>query len=154
MKVLFVCLGNICRSPMAQGVFQKIVDDHGLTESYEISSAGTNPFMFGHHFHKNTLAILEQNGINLEGRSRTVDYDDLVFFDHILALDTSVQTDLLDLDIKKEFVHKIQCLMEYATNPPAVLDVPDPYYGGIEGFEHSYKLISDCCKNLFEKVNK
>ena len=139
---------------MAHGILQNMIEKNKLVGQIEVGSAGTNPLMFGHPYHKSTIKVLAIHGIEFHGRSRTIDYDDLVYFDYILALDNSIKSDLLDLDIRKEFVQKIDCLLSYATKPPSVLDVPDPYYGTFENFEDCYTMIHDACTNLFQKIKK
>src|SRR5689334_4302075 len=124
IRVLFVCMGNICRSPMAEGVFQHLIDQAGLSDKIKIDSAGTAGYHAGERAHRGTLTMLEQNGIRYDGRSRQLTRQDLKDFDYIVAMDDDNLADIKTLGSSQS---KVVRLLDYAPHQP-VREVPDPYY--------------------------
>ncbi|MHC4924952.1 MAG: low molecular weight protein-tyrosine-phosphatase [Planctomycetota bacterium] len=150
-SVLFVCLGNICRSPLAEGVFRHLVDEAGLGGHFDIDSAGTGAWHVGEPPDGRMTMVAEQHGISLDSRARQVEAEDLDRFDLILAMDRSNLRELQRMvDLSGADV-RVQLLREY--DPAGDGDeVPDPYYGGATGFEHVYTMVHRSCEALLEDV--
>jgi protein-tyrosine phosphatase len=139
IKVLFVCLGNICRSPMAEAVFQKLVNDAGLGGKFKIDSAGTSGWHNGERAHAGTLEVLRRNGITYNGRSRQFTHADLETFDYIVVMD---RANLVDVHrILGTVEPSVTMFLQYANKAGTVnvTEVPDPYYTG--GFDEVYRMI-------------
>ena len=150
-SVLFVCLGNICRSPLAEGVFQHLVQQEGLEDRFEIDSAGTGAWHVGEPPDGRASMIARDHGISLDSRARQVEAEDFERFDLILAMDRSNLHELQRMvDLSGADV-KVHLLREY--DPEGDGDeVPDPYYGGSGGFEHVYKMVRRSCEALLEDI--
>lgn len=150
-KVLFVCLGNICRSPSAEGVFTHIVDKSNLTDQFTIDSAGTAAYHTGeradHRMRKHAL----NRGIELTSRARQIDKSDLEEFDYILCMDRSNFRNVSALDSDKRYADKIKMMTDYAKEL-SYNEVPDPYYGGPQGFELVLDILEDSCEGLLEVI--
>ena len=138
-KILFVCLGNICRSPAAQGVFQSIVDSRGRADEFLVDSAGT------------MRAAASRRGYDLTHRARPVSVTDFLEFDLIIAMDDSNFTDLMHLAPSVESSRKIKRMADYFTGQ-SMTYVPDPYYMGHEGFELVLDLLENACGNLYDSL--
>jgi len=148
-RVLFVCMGNICRSPMAEAVFNQLLADRGLTEHYEVDSAGTGAWHAGELADPRTRATLTQHAIPYNGRARQVRLFDFDHFDHIIAMDHDIRQNLLRLDPSAD--SKITLLLDWDPNA-RTQEVPDPYYGGPDGFKHIYTLITNACTELLNQL--
>lgn len=150
IKVLFVCLGNICRSPMADGIFQQLVNEAGLGDKISVDSAGTGSWHVGERAHRGTQAILKKHGIPYDGRARQVNKQDMNAPNSwIIAMDDNNVSDL-----KRTFGDHLHLyrLLEFATNHPHERNVPDPYYTG--GFDYVYELVRDGCEGLLAAIRK
>jgi len=151
VKVLFVCLGNICRSPTADGVFRKLLADQGLTDRITVDSCGTSDWHIGKAPDQRTQTTAHKRGYDLSVlRARTVHMADFEQFDHILAMDESNLKDLLDM-APLHLHGKIHLFLEYAP-ASGLTAVPDPYYDGDDGFEHVLDLVEVACGGLLEAV--
>jgi protein-tyrosine phosphatase len=151
IKVLFVCMGNICRSPTAEGVFTKLVDDKGARNRFLIDSAGTHAYHVGESPDSRAQQTARRRGINLSTiRARKVHSDDFEHFDYILAMDSDNYHILLDAS-PSEYQHKVKLFLEYAPDRHET-DVPDPYYGGPDGFEHVFDLVADASEGFYNSV--
>ena len=150
-RVLFVCLGNICRSPAAEGVMRRFVDDAGLADQVHIDSAGTAGWHTGKRADERMRAAALNRGYDLTSRARQVKAPDLRTFDLILAMDQQNLQDLRGLDSEGLHGAKVQLFCDFCTDH-AERQVPDPYYGGPEGFEQVLNLLEDGCRNLLAKV--
>ena len=148
IHVIFVCLGNICRSPMAEAVFQQIVDDEGLSDQIKIDSAGTGSWHVGERAHRGTRNILARNGIRYQGRARQITNADMDPAHYVVAMDSNNLADL-----KRRFgVHPhLYKLLDFA-NGTQERDVPDPYYTG--NFAYVYQLVEDGCRGLLEMIRR
>ena len=145
-KILFVCLGNICRSPLAEGIMLHLKQKYALP--LEIDSAGTSDYHIGESPDKRTIANAKRNGIDLSNlRARQFELSDFDKFDHIFVMDSSNYTDVLSLS-KAQTQHKKVSLLLQFTGNQKLLEVPDPFYGGDESFEHVFDLIYHACDNL------
>jgi low molecular weight protein-tyrosine phosphatase len=153
IKVLFVCMGNICRSPTAEGVFNKLLDDLGTTNRFLVDSAGTHAYHVGESPDNRAQQTAHNRGVKLSGiRARKVSFSDFEQFDHILAMDTDNYQILLDAS-PDEYHHKIKLFLDFAPEHEEN-NVPDPYYGGPNGFEHVFDLVEDASKGFYQTVLK
>jgi len=153
VKVLFVCLGNICRSPTADGVFRKLLADRGLTDRITVDSCGTGDWHIGKAPDQRAQAAASKRGYDLSVlRARTVHSGDFDQFDFILAMDESNLRDLLDM-APLHLHGKIRLFLEYAPNA-GLTAVPDPYYDGDGGFEHVLDLVEEACDGLLETIKE
>lgn len=151
LKICFVCLGNICRSPTAEGIFQHIVNREGLASFFEIDSAGTAAYHVGEPANSRSRDIAEKNGIKLLSRARKFEPLDLTYFDLIIAMDRENIRDIQALDSKKEHLSKI-FLLRFFDPVPEDQQVPDPYYGGLDGFKEVFDIVTRSCEALLEQI--
>ena len=152
VRVLFVCLGNICRSPSAEGVFRHYVTEQGAAEDYEIDSAGLIAVHEGELPDGRMRAHAARRGYTLDSRSRPISYEDFFYYDYIIGMDESNRERLLEKAPTAELAEKVSLLTDWA--PDAAKDhVPDPYYGGAEGFEHVLDLLEHCLPQLQRQIH-
>jgi protein-tyrosine phosphatase len=143
-------MGNICRSPTAEGVFRHHVQESGLLDQVLIDSAGTHAYHQGEPPDRRSQAAAERRGFELSGiRARRVADEDFERFDLVLAMDKLNHVTLIERS-PAEYHAKIQLFLEYSNGPES--DVPDPYYGGATGFEHVLDLVEDASKGLLESI--
>ena len=155
ISVLFVCLGNICRSPIAEACFHHRVEKEGLSSFFRIDSAGTSDWHKGESYHHHTNKICEEKKTSTIGKSRPLRAEDLTFFDYIYAMDTKNRRDICSLDKTKDYHHKVFHILEYGNKKHSEgMDVPDPYHGGKNMFEHVYELIDDSCEEILQYITK
>jgi len=146
-RLLFVCLGNICRSPMAEGVFRHVAEANGLLHLFEIDSAGMGDWHQGEAPDARAQKAAHDRGMDISGQAaRKVELEDFDNFDLFLAMDASNVADLYDV-APQAARHKIRRFLEYAPHPDTY-DVPDPYYGGVAGFDHALDLIEAAAEGL------
>jgi protein-tyrosine phosphatase len=154
VRLLFVCLGNICRSPTAEGVMRHLVREAGLDGVVTVDSAGTGSWHIGNGPDPRSAAAARIRGIVLEGAARQVTAADFRAFDLLVAMDESNRGDLMRLAPDDASREKVVALREF--DPVAVgagdLDVPDPYYGAEDGFEHVLDVVERACRGLLEHV--
>ena len=145
IRVLFVCTGNICRSPMAEAVFQNFVDQQGLTDRFEIESAGTAAYHVGERPHIGTQRVLKQNNVPLaeNKQAAAINRSTLHDVDHVIALDSGHV-----MELKK--LKPVKRMLEFATGTH-LMDVPEPYYE--ENFEEVFDLVADGCKGLLKHIS-
>ena len=146
MKLLFVCLGNICRSPTAEGVMRSLVREAGLEDRIEIDSAGTGGWHVGAPPDERATATAARRGITLEGAARKFTPADFDRFDLILAMDAQNLRDMQALAPDEEARAKVRLL-----RGPG-LDVPDPYYGTGDGFEVVLDQVEEACRKLLDEI--
>lgn len=151
MRVLFVCLGNICRSPTAEGVFRALVERAGLSDQIEIDSAGTAAWHIGKSPDARAQAAAAMRGYDLSPlRGRQVSAADFARFDFVLAMDRSNLADLL-AQCPAEQRHKVRLFLSFSSQWQNH-EVPDPYYGGAEGFDHVLDMIEDASLGLLNAI--
>ena len=151
-SILFVCMGNICRSPTAEGVFRKFVEDAELTDEIRVESAGTHAYHTGEPPDKRAQAAAKRRGYSLEGiRARRVAETDFAEFEHILAMDEHNLSVLRDLQ-PRESISSVTLFLDFSTDRKT--EVPDPYYGGSAGFERVLDLVEDASRGLLQHIEK
>ncbi len=153
VKVLFVCMGNICRSPTAQGVFTGLLRRHGLEGRVLVDSAGTHAYHVGSAPDPRASAAAAKRGADLSSqRARKVAAEDFVTFDYILAMDRD-NLEILEALCPPEQRDKLRLLLEFAPDT-GVDEVPDPYYGGVAGFERVLDLIEVAAEGLLREIGE
>lgn len=153
IKILFVCLGNICRSPAGEGVMKRLVEERGLAHRFEIDSAGTYSGHQGQLPDPRMRRHASRRGYILTHRARPVGSEDFDHFDIIVAMDESNRRNLMQMAATAEQQSKIVMLGNYIVKLRAHYDyVPDPYYEGAEGFELALDLLEDACENLLNDI--
>ena len=152
VSVLFVCMGNICRSPTAEGVFRHFVQEAGLVDRIRIDSAGTHAYHTNEPADRRASAAAERRGYSLTNmRARRVSEEDFEQFDFIIAMDQLNHVTLVD-QADAEHHDKIHLFLEFASGPED--DVPDPYYGGAKGFERVLDLVEDASRGLLDTLKE
>ena len=150
-RLLFVCLGNICRSPMAEGVFRRVAEEEGVMHLFEIDSAGMGDWHIGQAPDTRAQEAAQRRGIDISGQSaRQVTRGDFHEFDLLIAMDGSNIAELTEL-APKEARHKIRRFLDYAPHT-GTKDVPDPFYGGRDGFDHALDLIEAAARGLLAEL--
>ena len=152
-KLLFVCLGNICRSPSAENIMNHLIEQAGLSEKISCDSAGTGGYHIGAAPDRRMTAAAERRGITLKGQARQFHKSDFEKFDLILAMDRDNYQDILSLDPGGKYQDKVRLMCDFATHHREK-EVPDPYYGGTEGFDNVIDLLWDACEGLLHYVVK
>lgn len=154
MRLLFVCMGNICRSPTAEAVMRAVVAREGLGDVVEIDSAGTGGWHVGDPPDARSTEAAKRRGIVMEGAARQVTEADFEAYDLLLAADRQNVEALRAVAPDADAAAKVRLLREF--DPEAVaagdLEVPDPYYGGPDGFEHVLDLVEAACEGLLDEV--
>ena len=151
ISILFVCMGNICRSPTAEGVFRHYVSQAGLNASVVIDSAGTHAYHVGEPPDRRAQAAAERRGMSLQGiRARRVADEDFERFDFVIAMDDDNLQRLKD-QAPPEHHPKLRLFLEYSSGSER--EVPDPYYGGASGFERVLDLVEDASRGLLETLS-
>lgn len=152
MKVLFVCLGNICRSPAAEGVFIHLIKQLGLENQFTVDSAGTSSFHVGEPADSRMRNHASLRGIELPSRARQFLAQDFEDFDWIITMDDSNYKNCLKFATKDHHKEKLLKMSDFAPES-GLSEVPDPYYGGAEGFEVVLDMVTEGSKNLIKKFS-
>ncbi len=152
-RLLFVCLGNICRSPAAEAVFLHKVDNKGLSDQFLVDSAGTGGWHVGNQADQRMRQAALKRGIEIKSRARQIKRDDFNKFNLILTMDNSNLADVKSLynDITIETNCLIYPILSFATSTD-IVEVPDPYYGGESGFDYVLDLLEDATEGLLKKL--
>ena len=154
MRLLFVCLGNICRSPAAEGVFLHLLKQRGLSDQFVVDSAGTGGWHVGNPADRRMQAAANRRGIELPSRARQICLDDFSSFDLVLTMDDDNLAAVRGLaqEAGAGATATIKPMLDYTRNFSEKV-VPDPYYGGEAGFEHVLDLLEDACANLLDELS-
>ncbi|HEY9637799.1 MAG TPA: low molecular weight protein-tyrosine-phosphatase [Coleofasciculaceae cyanobacterium] len=152
-KLLFVCLGNICRSPSAENIMNHLIEQADLSDSIVCDSAGTGGYHIGSPPDRRMAAAASHRGIKLKGQARQFQKSDFENFDLILAMDQENYQDILSLDPQGKYRDKVRLMCDFASHH-SEREVPDPYYGGSEGFNNVIDLLLDACEGLLQHVVK
>ena len=154
VKVLFVCLGNICRSPAAQGVFESMVEKEDLFNHIFIDSCGTSNWHCGEKADPRMRSIALKRGYRLTHLARTFEHPkDFQHFDYILTMDKSNFSDLKSYDNSEKYHHKLYPLTKFCSKIQTQI-VPDPYYQGEDGFDYVLDILEDSCANLLKFIKE
>ena len=152
VRICFVCLGNICRSPTAEGVMRHLLLDAGLESHILLDSAGTSAYHEGEPPDARSHSAAKRRGIVLEGRSRQFQHLDFSRFEYVIAMDTRNRDDLLALAENEEERAKVSLLRDFDSQSPADSSVPDPYYGGPGGFDEVLDICTAGCQGLLQTL--
>lgn len=148
VKILFVCMGNVCRSPTAEGVFRRMLEDAGLADRIYVDSAGTHSYHVGAPPDRRSQEAASRRGADLSRlRARRVEMGDFEEFDYLLAMDRDNYEQLFAMAVSDQQRDKIGLFMDYAPHLPE-REVPDPYYGGLRGFDRVLDLIEEASQGL------
>lgn len=150
-KLCFVCLGNICRSPTAEGIFQHIVNERGLQSYFYVDSSGTSAYHIGEPANSKSQWVANQQGVQLHSKARRFDSADLEEFDLILAMDSENFRNISRSDRDGIYSEKIKMMREFDPQPDD-RDVPDPYYGGMDGFQNVFDVLKRSCDELLNRL--
>ncbi len=151
MKILMVCIGNICRSPMAEGIMREKIKASQL--DWEVDSSGTSSFHVGEPPHIHSQEIAKIHGIDLsKQQARQFNKEDLIYFDKIYAMETDVLSKIKRESSSAAEEKKADLLLN-ESHPGEDLSVPDPWYGGEDGFHKAWELIEEACSNIIDKYS-
>ena len=151
INILFICMGNICRSPSAEAVMNGIIKNNNLQDKIRCDSAGTIGHHAGEPADQRMKMHASRRGYDLTSISRQIRYDDLQTFDYIITMDSDNYEDVTALDSTGQYSGKIFMMTDYAKDH-ADKSVPDPYYGGSQGFELVIDLLEDSCEGLLNQI--
>ncbi|MGK7920720.1 MAG: low molecular weight protein-tyrosine-phosphatase [Trichodesmium sp.] len=150
-KLLFVCLGNICRSPSAENIMNHLIEKANLKDSIVCDSAGTGGYHIGSSPDSRMTYAAKLRGINLKGSARKFQVEDFDDFDLILTMDRENYRDVLRLDAADKYADKVKLMCDFCRYFD-VKEVPDPYYGGSDGFDHVIEILLDACEGLLNEL--
>jgi protein-tyrosine phosphatase len=148
-QILFVCLGNICRSPSAENIMNHLLESRQLTYLISCDSAGTSSYHIGSPPDRRMTQAAREQGITLKGNARQLQVADFEAFDWILAMDDENYRDILSLDPQGRYQHKVRKICDFCRHHPDT-EVPDPYYGGEAGFRYVISLLLDACEGFLD----
>jgi protein-tyrosine phosphatase len=150
-RLLFVCLGNICRSPAAENLMDHLLRQAGLADQVLCDSAGTASYHAGNPPDRRMTAVANQRGIEMRGQARQFQSLDFEQFDLILAMDRENYRGILSLDPKGRYRDRVRMMCEFCSRH-TFQEVPDPYYGGADGFNQVLDLLQDACEGLLQHL--
>ena len=153
IRVLFVCLGNICRSPLAEGVFRSLARARGLESRYLVDSAGTGAWHASESPDQRSVEVARCNGVDLAGRARQIETTDFEDFDYVIAMDRQNLLELRTLARSQQGEAHLHLLRAFDPEPGDG-QVPDPYYGGPDGFERMYVMVNRACEALLDHLEE
>jgi protein-tyrosine phosphatase len=152
MRILFVCMGNICRSPTAEGVMRRVLDEEGLADRVRVDSAGTGAWHIGEPPDERATLAARRRGVTLDGAAREVRPADFRDFGLLIAMDRGNLRELLAIAPDEEAAEKVRLLREFDPAASGDLDVPDPYYGADRGFETVLDMVEAACRGLLDEL--
>ena len=152
VRICLVCLGNIVRSPLAEGLFKEQARQRGVEHKYQVDSAGTSAWHVGEPPDWRMRRVASRHGLNYDGRARQIRREDFGKFDLIIAMDADNRDDLLAICPNPEERQKIHLLREYDPLGGKETSVPDPYYSGIDGFEEVYRIVARSIQGLIDHL--
>jgi protein-tyrosine phosphatase len=148
-RVLFVCLGNICRSPLAEAIFLHMIDERGVVNRFIVDSCGTGGWHEGNPADPRSIQVGAKNGISVDSIARQFRDTDIDGFDLVIAMDRSNEKNLIKLGVDPERIRRMRSFDPDTPNGP---DVPDPYYGGDDGFDKVYEMLVRSCQGLIDAI--
>jgi protein-tyrosine phosphatase len=151
-KIIFVCLGNIVRSPLAENMFRQLVDKNGLEDQFAIDSAAVGDWHVGESPDSRMRRVAQKHGLIYDGRARQITRRDLQEFDLVIAMDRDNAAYLRRLAGSADEEAKIHLLREFDPLGGAQASVPDPYYGNLDGFEEVYQIVERSCQGLLASI--
>ncbi len=153
VSVLFVCLGNICRSPAAEAIFLKLIEDKGIQDKFFVDSAGTGSWHVGKEADKRMKLAAKKRNIYITSKARQINRDDFSKFNYILTMDNSNYIDVLKIKNSESFIDfsKVIKLQEFALNY-SEKEVPDPYFGGDDGFNYVIDILEDSVTQFLKSL--
>lgn len=150
VKILMVCLGNICRSPLAEGILQSKLDQN----LYIVDSAGTGDWHVGHEPDKRSIATAQKYGVDISNlRGRQIKQKDFDNFDYIYVMDKSNYENVIQLAPNQEAKNKVKMIMN-ELHPNQNIEVPDPYWGNMNDFDNVYKMLNEVCEQIAKNIIK
>lgn len=153
-KVMFVCLGNICRSPMAEAMFKHIVRQEAKDKKYLIDSSGTSAYHIGSAPDSRMRATARQHSVEMNHAAKQFKKEHFQQFDHIIAMDESNYRNMIRLTQNDQHRKKVRLMRDFDLSVDGSPEVPDPYYGGDEGFEEVYQIVKRSCEELFKQLEE
>ncbi len=147
-RICFVCLGNIVRSPLAENMFRHLAEQDGAAHKYELDSAGTSGWHVDEPPDRRMRRVAASHGFKYSGRARQFEHQDFENFDLVIAMDASNKSDLLHMAKTREHQVKVRLMREFDPHGSPNAPVPDPYYGGIDGFEDVFTIVKRSCQGL------
>lgn len=151
-KICFVCLGNIVRSPLAENMFRRLAEQESAGEIYEVDSAGTSRYHIGESPDERMRRVAARRGLHYDGSARQFQRQDYDRFDWVIAMDPNNRADLERMAPDEPSREKIRLMREFDPRGGSQAGVPDPYYGGIDGFEEVYGIVERSCRGLLEAL--
>ncbi|WP_373539670.1 low molecular weight protein-tyrosine-phosphatase [Chamaesiphon sp.] len=151
MKLLFVCLGNICRSPAAENIMNHLAAEAGMSSQIECDSAGTGSYHIGNSPDRRMQAAAAKRNLPMIGSARQFTTADFTAFDLIFAMDRDNYQNIIALDPQRQHQDKVKLMCDFATHH-SDKEVPDPYFGGTEGFDYVLDLLTDACSGLLSQL--
>ena len=152
MRICFVCQGNIIRSPLAEHLFRHLAEERGLSEKYQLDSAGTSAYHAGEAPDRRMRQVAAGHGYTYTGQARQFSPQDLDSYDLIMVMDQSNRRSLESMTDEQSLLNKIHLMREFDPQGGSDLDVPDPYYGGAEGFEDTFQIVKRSTQGLLEAL--
>lgn len=152
IRICFVCMGNICRSPLAEGIFKHLAAESGRGHNFHIESFGIGAWHVGEEPDPRSQAVARRHGLRLTSHAQQFRPNDFARFDHVLALDETIAENLQHLASDRASRAKIRLLRPYDSEANGHRDVPDPYYGDQKEFEAVYQMVDRACQALFHEV--
>jgi len=152
MKICFVCQGNIIRSPLAENIFRQLTEERGIRDKYTLDSAGTSSYHIGEAPDGRMRQVAAERGLVYSGSARQFHREDFDHFDLIIAMDKANQRQLMGWAFSPDQLEKIHLMREFDPQGGSDLDVPDPYYGGEDGFKTTFEIVKRSCAGLMEEL--